>query len=105
VSDPINPNQNVQVRPLEGCIHTHHIVAVGAPRAETARAILASVGMTTEDGNNGVFLPCEQHVGLHTYAYYDRVNQRLSDLPVKNYLTVAAALATIRAELLAGARF
>jgi RHS repeat-associated protein len=67
----------------------HHIVA-SASRAAPARAVLARFGIGISDAVNGVFLPGRRSApnplgaivhrggGLHTHAYYDRINALLS---------------------------
>ena len=62
----------------------HHIVAGSAKKASVARNILQKFGVDINDANNGVFLPTSNNVstaanhrGLHTNAYYEKVNTLL----------------------------
>jgi len=56
----------------------HHIVAVSDVRAEPARKILARVGMSINDPNNGVFLSNGVHRRVHSGEYYNAVNAALA---------------------------
>ena len=63
----------------------HHIVAGTAKKASDARAILSKYKVGINDASNGVFLPTVKgvseaayHPGLHTNAYYDKVNDLLN---------------------------
>ena len=62
----------------------HHIVAGNAKGAEEARVILQKFDIDINDASNGVFLPTQKgvansayHPGLHTNAYYVKVNEQL----------------------------
>jgi YD repeat-containing protein len=92
------------VTELAGCHHAHHIVAVAHPRAQTSRDILASasVGIDVNDAVNGMFVPCDRHGRLHTYAYYDKVRDRLLAVNPRNRATISAALTQIRLEIASG---
>ncbi len=68
----------------------HHIVAGNSPKAAESRAILQEYGIDINDSSNGVFLPTARnvavgayHPSLHTNAYYDEVNNLLSDATSK----------------------
>ena len=63
----------------------HHIVAGNSKYAAEARQILHQFGIGINDAINGVFLPTVKgvsdaayHPGLHTQAYYNKVNDLLS---------------------------
>jgi RHS repeat-associated protein len=56
----------------------HHIVADGAARAAPARQILQRFNVDVNSAGNGLFLPAGQHARIHTNAYYDAVNEALS---------------------------
>jgi hypothetical protein len=56
----------------------HHIVAANAARAAPARAVLEKFGISLDDAANGVFLPAKVHNRIHTNAYFDKVNNALS---------------------------
>jgi A nuclease family of the HNH/ENDO VII superfamily with conserved AHH len=95
--------QGIQDVPKEGCYHTHHIVARAHPAAERARQILRDVGIDIDNGLNGVYLDCDYHRKLHNDPrYYERVENLLNAAP-KSQAGVAAALAVIRASLIARA--
>ncbi|WP_426994666.1 AHH domain-containing protein [Methylomonas sp. CM2] len=79
---------------------THHIVAWGAKRAEDSRAILAKVGMSIDDANNGLFVHGMYHDYLHTRAYHEAVYDSLRG--AATYGEVADSLAGIRARIQAG---
>jgi hypothetical protein len=85
-----------------GCIEAHHIVAVADSRAQIARDVLSSVGMDINDFNNGVFVPCDQHRGLHTKEYYEKIEAKLVPLKNSNYAAVATTLASIRIQIVTG---
>jgi hypothetical protein len=87
-----------------GCHEAHHIVAFLAGPAKPARDILAlpAVNIDIDSPVNGVWVPCAQHRRMHGTAYYEKVNDKLRDLPVKNTATVAGALREIAAEIRAG---
>ena len=64
----------------------HHIVAVSAPRAQSARDILEQYGIDVNSAANGVFLPYRRngyvttetmHTGSHKDRYYEYVNDQL----------------------------
>ena len=84
-----------------GCWEAHHIVAFGHPRAKRARDVLISVGIDINSPANGVWMACAAHRGMHTYLYYDKVNELL-DLAPKNKLSIEAELAMIRGRLQSG---
>jgi RHS repeat-associated protein len=56
----------------------HHIVAINAARAAPARAVLEKFGISLDDPANGIFLPAKVHNRIHTHAYFDKVNNALS---------------------------
>ena len=85
----------------------HHIVAGGAKDADIARAILERFGIGINDAVNGVFLPtikgasdAAYHPGIHTKAYYEKVNELLRQAMTKE--DVVNILNMIAAELEAG---
>lgn len=86
---------------LSGCYEAHHIVAVHAKAAKPARDILSAVSVNIDINSpvNGVWLRCDKHRRLHTEAYYDKVNARLTTLPVTNTQTVMTALRMIAVEI------
>jgi hypothetical protein len=65
----------------------HHIVAKASRFAEPARQVFQKVGIKVNDAVNGVNLPATKdyvgkaanHLFLHTKAYYEAVNQLLSN--------------------------
>ena len=57
--------------------HAHHIVAHGARQASKARRILNRFKIDVHGADNGVYLNQSVHRGLHTNAYYARVEQLL----------------------------
>lgn len=68
----------------------HHIVAGNSAKAAEARSILQKYGIDINDASNGTFLPTVKdvaesayHPSLHTNAYYDEVNNLLSDVTSK----------------------
>ena len=68
----------------------HHIVAGYSPKAAESRAIMQMYGVDINDAENGAFLPIVRgvsegtyHPSLHTNAYYDRVNNLLSEATCK----------------------
>jgi hypothetical protein len=91
---------------------THHIVAGGAPDAESARDLLKGFGIGINDADNGVFLASNKvtalltgsqtavHSALHTKTYYDTVNEMLSF--AKNEAEARAILRDIKNKLLSG---
>jgi hypothetical protein len=87
-----------------GCWEAHHIVAVGASRADESRAILRlpEVNIDINSIANGVAMRCDQHRRIHTNAYHDRVTAELAAVSPKNTSTIANKLAQIRAGILAG---
>lgn len=78
----------------------HHIVAGSAPDALAARVVLQNYGIGINDAANGVFLPTEQHVRLHTNSYYDAVNNALVNAKSKD--EVIHILGTIKSRLKSG---
>lgn len=80
--------------------HAHHIVAANAARADPARAVLDSVGMSVNSAFNGIFLDASQHARIHTNAYYDSVNAALTG--ATTYSEVVFRLDQIRTKIHAG---
>lgn len=80
--------------------HAHHIVAARDPRAEPARAVLATVDMGVNSAFNGIFLDPSQHARIHTNVYYNAVNTALSG--ATGYADVATRLSGIRVLIEAG---
>ena len=85
----------------------HHIVAGKSQYAEESRKILAKYGIGINDAANGVFLPTVKgvsdaayHPGLHTKAYYERVNELLRSANSKE--EVLQVLAEISRQLASG---
>ncbi|MDM7951207.1 AHH domain-containing protein [Hydrogenophaga sp.] len=76
------------------CWEAHHIVAFAADAAEPARIILRDVGIDINSIENGVPLECDKHKGLHTTAYYLKVNTILALSP-KNRSDIALRLREI----------
>ncbi len=80
------------IRPAETA--AHHIVASASPKAASARAKLASVGIDINDADNGVFLPrgsaspnltgASVHSRIHTNNYYGYVNDMMSGVRTAN---------------------
>lgn len=70
--------------------HAHHIVASEAERAEPARLVLESVGMSINSAHNGIFLDPSQHGPIHNRTYYTAVNDAL--MGANTYNEVAARL-------------
>jgi hypothetical protein len=58
--------------------------------------------MDINDFNNGVFVPCDQHRGLHTKEYYEKIEAKLVPLKNSNYAAVATTLASIRIQIVTG---
>lgn len=85
-----------------GCHHGHHIVAVAHWKAAPARAILAAAGIDINEAVNGMFVACDQHGRLHTYAYYDKVEAELKLAVPLNRTTVTAKLNRIRLAIATG---
>lgn len=56
----------------------HHIVARLASDAAAAREVLHKYGIGLDDAENGVFLPTDQHMRLHTREYYRAINGALA---------------------------
>ena len=86
-------------KPDTGCWHAHHVVAVAAPRAQPARDVLARFEIDINDAANGLYVPCDKHAGLHTYAYYDAVNASITGTTKAQVLL---QLAGVRAAIMAG---
>ncbi|NJK32071.1 MAG: hypothetical protein HC927_06435 [Deltaproteobacteria bacterium] len=72
----------------------HHIVAHTAERARPAQRTLERLGIGLDDAANGVFLPrnaagqaasprAAYHPSLHSYKYYDAVNNALDGVQTK----------------------
>ena len=61
----------------------HHIVAGGSRFAKNTRVILAKFGIGINDAINGVFLDVSKHAGLHTKAYYQKVESLLRNAKSK----------------------
>lgn len=57
--------------------HAHHIVAQSAARASKARRILRRFKIDVNSADNGVYLNQSIHQGLHTNAYYAKVELML----------------------------
>ncbi len=89
--------------------HAHHIIATNDQRAAIAIDILAKAGIDINDVVNGVFLPADRqtpnptgatvHSTLHTNAYYQEVENRLTAGGLAN---VRQVLDQIRDELKRG---
>jgi hypothetical protein len=102
-----NMQQTGIIRPANAA--AHHIVAANDPRAAAARGILAGAGIGIDDAVNGVYLPAKQnvpnptgadvHSTLHTDAYYNEVQLRLTR---RGNQSVQGILQQIRQELQAG---
>ena len=102
-----NMQQAGIVRPANAA--AHHIVAQNDPRAAAARGVLAGAGIGVDDAVNGVYLPATQnlpnptgadvHSTLHTDAYYNEVQLRLTR---RGNQSVQGVLQQIRKELQAG---
>jgi len=82
----------------------HHIVAGNSKYAEEARDVLTAVGISINHYSNGVFLPTVKgvsdaayHPSLHTKAYYNKVNDLLSEAETQD--EVIAVLRKIAKEL------
>jgi hypothetical protein len=78
----------------------HHIVAGGAQKSAPARAVLKKFGIGVDDAENGVFLPSNVHMSVHTNSYYDTVNSALSQATTRS--EAIQVLSAIRARLLGG---
>lgn len=86
----------------------HHIVAWNSSKAQQARLVLDRFGIDINATVNGVFLPQKAtstapgmyHPTLHTQAYYDEVNERLSVVITKEQ--AIEVLSEIRDELISG---
>jgi A nuclease family of the HNH/ENDO VII superfamily with conserved AHH len=113
----VAPSSRALGRALEAAGHVrppgsaaHHIVAGDAEAAAPARAVLARFGIGMNDAANGVFLPknlsvpnptgAAVHSTVHTRAYYQAVNRRLSQAATRQ--EVLEALESIRQGLLSG---
>mgnify|MGYP001625133572 CR=1 FL=1 len=57
----------------------HHIIAKAAPRAKIARDIFLSYCKNINDIRNLAYIWDCYHIFLHTYSYYDKVNEVISD--------------------------
>lgn len=89
---------------------THHIVAGGAKRAKPAQQVLERYGIHIDDAANGVYLPnsieaarvsgAAYHRGLHSNAYYDKVNLIMEQSTTKE--EAISRLADIAADLVQG---
>ncbi len=64
--------------------HAHHIVAQGARQASRARRILKRFKIDVNSADNGVYLDKSVHQGLHTNAYYAKVEHFCVEQPQKN---------------------
>lgn len=83
-----------------GCYEAHHIVAWAHWRAQEARDILSWHGVDLNSAENGALLSCDRHRGLHTYAYYDAVNDELRGSTTR--ADVVGRLARIRFKIASG---
>jgi hypothetical protein len=83
-------------------------VAKAAQAAEPARRVLQQAGVKINEAVNGVFLPAAKefagdamnHLTLHTKAYYEAVNQALSNATTRQ--EVVEALQAIKDALVKG---
>ena len=92
----------VYYQPLPpGCWEAHHIVAFAHPLADESRTILRNVGIDINSPANGVWMACDKHRGMHTDAYYTKVEDRLTNTS-QDRLSIERALAIIRAQLQSG---
>lgn len=87
-----------EVRPPDSA--AHHIVAGSAPDAVAARLTLQKFGIGINDAENGIFLPTQRHVRLHTSEYYFAVNSEVATAASKE--DVIRALRAIKRRLQAG---
>lgn len=60
----------------------HHIVAKKAWRAEPARAVLQSAGLTPEYDRNLIYLKTGLHRRLHNTLYYEWINYEMESISV-----------------------
>ena len=60
----------------------HHIVAKRAWRAEPARAVLQSAGLTPEYHENLIYLKTGLHRRLHNTLYYEWINYEMESISV-----------------------
>jgi hypothetical protein len=78
----------------------HHIVAHTARDAAPARAVLQKFGIGINEASNGVFLQQSVHANLHKRAYYQAINDMLSQAATRQ--EALQLLDAIRQGLLSG---